>query len=132
MQLFLVCGDPIQGHVLERVAERDGWGVTRASSLHDVGETYLTADAVLVDVEGVDAAVREGLRALAAIVGRDRIFLLHEELGAALPSPEDLGVRLTALKPVHPADLLRLIQAEVSDVSSRALSPAPVTDSTLA
>ncbi len=112
MNLTIVSNDPIQTHVLIGVAQRGGWAVSSASSLRDLG-AQPKADAFLVDVECVDPAVRSELQALALRVGRERVFLLTEEVRDVLPTPEALSVHLLAIKPVHPVDFLRVVQASI-------------------
>ncbi|MCK9494639.1 MAG: hypothetical protein M0R75_03960 [Dehalococcoidia bacterium] len=113
MHLTIISNDPVQAHVLAGVAQRAGWNVSRASSIATGGSDHGRADAVLVDAECVGPTEQAALRQLAAQVGRERVFLLADQVAGVLPTPEDLGVHLMAIKPVHPAQFLRLVQASI-------------------
>jgi len=113
MHLTIISSDPVQSHVLAGVAHRAGWNVSRASSVAKVDAEHSKADAILVDAEAIGPAEQAGLRQLASRVGRERVFLLADEIAGVLPTPEDLGVHLLAIKPVHPAQFLRLIEASI-------------------
>jgi len=112
MHLTIIGSDPVQAHVLAGVAQRGGWSVSCASSIA-ADAVHGKTDAVLVDAERVGPAERAALQRMAAEVGRERVFLLADLVAGVLPDPEHLGVHLIAIKPVHPAQFLRLIQASI-------------------
>ncbi len=123
MKLSIISDDPIQSHVLLRLADRAGWSVSQGTSLEDIGHPSSPVDAVVVDVERLDTVVRRDLRALAARVGRERVFLLTEQLTEALPTPAALGVQHVAIKPVDLADFIRLVGASVPARSAPVARP---------
>jgi len=113
MRLFIISNDPIQKHVLTEVAKRTGWDIPTASSFAELGPARHQLDALVFDVGFPGRAERAHVQRLAADIGRERIFLLAEQIAGILPTPEELGVKRMAIKPVHPAQFLRLIQESV-------------------
>jgi len=59
----------------------------------------------------VDRQVQDRLAALAERVGRSRLFLLAEQVVGVLPTPRELHVEALQLKPIHPAQFLKLVEA---------------------
>jgi len=118
MKLSIISSDPVQSHVLLRLADRAGWSVSQGLSLEDVGHVPAQVDAVVVDIERLDAAIRRDLRALAGRVGRERVFLIAEPVRDVLPTPAELGVQYVATKPLDLADFIRLVGASVPVRSS--------------
>ncbi|MCK9494491.1 MAG: hypothetical protein M0R75_03210 [Dehalococcoidia bacterium] len=112
MHLTIVSPDLVQAHVLAGAAQRRGWIVSYYASIDSCIQAGAHADAFIADFERVDAAVCSQLSRLADRVGSSRLFLLAEEVCGVLPTEEALSARLV-LKPFHPPELVRLIDASI-------------------